>query len=303
MIGKGTINNYKVTDKLGSGDCGDVWRAVDITTGETAALKVFKDSTQTYETEVTALERVTHPRVVRMQAHSDAGEFKAPGEDLTTVSYIAMNLAPHGELFSYVARAVKMRKTEGLPEPVVRAYTRQLLEAVAACHGAGVAHRDIKLDNLLLDADFQLLLTDFGLAACENIDQLLSPGGRTNTAAPEVVRGDQYDGRLADVFSIGVVVYSMRTGTPPFRLATMVDNYYKVFKTDPARYWRLQTSALQNQGVFTRDFCAFLEKLLTHDPRQRPTCETALRLPWLQGPTADSHELRREMEQWTGVSS
>lgn len=299
MIGKGTINNYKASEKLGSGDCGDVWRAVDVTTGESVALKVFKDSQQTYETEVAALERVFHPRVVGMKAHSRQGEFKATDEELTTVSYIALDLAPHGELFSYVAKAVKARRNQGLPEPVVRAYTRQLLEAVTACHAVGVAHRDIKLDNLLLDAEFQLLLTDFGLAAIEHVDQLLSPGGRTNTTAPEVVRGDQYDGRLADVFSIGVVAYLLRTGTPPFRLATLVDNYYKVFKTDSARYWRLQTNALQNKGVFTRDFCAFLEKLMVHDPHQRPSCEEALRLPWLQGPTADSQELRREMEQWT----
>lgn len=300
MFAKGSINNYKTAELLGSGDCGDVWKATDQTTGQKVALKLFKREVQvaTYDVEVSALRAVSHPRVVRLLAHGESEEYKSDSGELSCVSFIAMELAANGELYSYVKKATEAQKTEALSERVTRAYVKQLLEALAACHRAGVAHRDLKLDNFLLDADFQLVLTDFGLAATDNIGNLLGYEGKTISRAPEILRGDVYDGTKTDVFACGVAAFSLRTGSIPFRQAAPTDVYYNTLKTDPAKYWRLQSKAFKNPSLFSQDFCDFLQKLMAHDPKQRLSVEEALAHPWLQGETATTLELRREIQQW-----
>lgn len=123
-----------------------------------------------------------------------------------------MELVPGGELFTYVD------ERKGLDEPETVYIFRQIVSALLYCHRLLICHRDLKPENILLDRhDLSVKLIDFGMAALQPQGRLLStPCGSPHYAAPEVVSSKPYDGTQADVWSCGVILYVMLTGTTPF---------------------------------------------------------------------------------------
>lgn len=93
---------------------------------------------------------------------------------------------------------------------------RQLVSALKYMHGSGVVHRDVKLENILIDDDFNIKLADFGFSSYKNINCLDSFVGTRTYLAPEVKANVVYDGRKADVFSAGVVLFALANGIFPF---------------------------------------------------------------------------------------
>ena len=142
---------------------------------------------------------------------------------------IVMECCPEGDLFSLVSR-------EGqLDEALVKDITRQLISAIKHIHSKGIAHRDVKLENILLEtigSSLRIKLADFGLARpfytkteegsgsgqSSGVQMLHTRCGSEEYAAPEVIRGLSYDGRLTDTWSVGIVIYACLFGTLPFKL-------------------------------------------------------------------------------------
>ena len=129
---------------------------------------------------------------------------------------IAYECAANGNLVSYLAG-------QGwLPEPVTRYYALSLIWAVLAIHKAEVSHRDLKLDNLVLDAGFNLKIIDFGLACSTSGDK--NSGfcvgselyGSQGYMAPELLMGVDYQPTMVDLFSIGVILFNLFIGRMPF---------------------------------------------------------------------------------------
>ncbi|KAF2810308.1 Pkinase-domain-containing protein, partial [Mytilinidion resinicola] len=126
--------------------------------------------------------------------------------------YLVMEYVQGGELFHYI------EEQGGLQEIEVVHLFRQIIAALLYCHRLHIHHRDLKPENILLDrTTFEIKLVDFGMAALQPVGQKLStPCGSPHYAAPEVIRFRAYDGGKADVWSCGVILYVMLTGTPPF---------------------------------------------------------------------------------------
>ncbi|KAF2499558.1 Pkinase-domain-containing protein [Lophium mytilinum] len=126
--------------------------------------------------------------------------------------YLVMEYVQGGELFHYI------EEQGGLQEIEVVHLFRQIIAALLYCHRLHIHHRDLKPENILLDrSTFEIKLVDFGMAALQPEGQKLStPCGSPHYAAPEVIRFRAYDGGKADVWSCGVILYVMLTGTPPF---------------------------------------------------------------------------------------
>ncbi|KAG8062802.1 hypothetical protein GUJ93_ZPchr0003g17526 [Zizania palustris] len=207
------LGKYELGRLLGRGTFAKVYHARSLAGGEAVAIKVLDKielaaagmATRVLR-EVTAMRRLRHPNVLRLH------------EVLATRSkmYLVMELAPGGDLLSRLASLPSRR----LPEHAARRVFLQLVSALIYCHARGVSHRDVKPQNVLLDADGNLKVSDFGLAA---LPDSLRDDGRLHTAcgtpafaAPEVLRRKAYDGAKADAWSCGVILFVLLAGHLPF---------------------------------------------------------------------------------------
>jgi BR serine/threonine kinase len=203
MAGKelDAIGPYVLERVIGSGTTGKVKLARNRETGESVAIKVISKSTFTHKPglqlkvrrEIGLMKVVSHPNILRL-----IDVLESPGH-----MYIVLEYAAHGELFDFlVAR-------EFLPEDVGLEFFRQITLAVEYLHAHGICHRDLKPENILLDNTNQIRIADFGFARWIRRDIAETSCGSPHYAAPEVIRGVHYDGRRADIWSLGVVLFAL----------------------------------------------------------------------------------------------
>lgn len=205
------LGKYRIDSVLGKGAMGVVYKAFDPWIERTVALKTIRkellaDSQQSelitrFKNEAQAAGRLHHPNIVTV---FDYGEDEAS-------AYIAMEFVEGTALDTLLAAG---RPT---PLPRVLAWMGDLLQGLDYAHSRGVVHRDIKPANLLITAAAQLKISDFGIARIDSstLTQAGSMVGTPSYMPPEQFRGDPVDGR-SDVFSAGIVLYQLLTGTRPF---------------------------------------------------------------------------------------
>ncbi|OIW07729.1 hypothetical protein TanjilG_11856 [Lupinus angustifolius] len=205
------LGKYQILRFLGRGSFAKVYQARSLIDGTTVAAKII-DKSKTVTTamepqivrEIDAMRRLQHhPNILRIN------EVMAT----KTKIYLIVEFAEGGELFSKIARHGK------LPEPHARRYFQQLVSALCYCHRHGVAHRDLKPQNLLLDADGNLKVSDFGLSALPeqlNDGLLRTTCGTPAYTAPEILARRSYDGAKADAWSCGLILFVLLVGHLPF---------------------------------------------------------------------------------------
>lgn len=203
--------------------------AINIETHEKVAIKILdKEKIQArnmgaqIKKEITIMKMVNHHHVVSVK-----DVFAT-----TTKIFIVLEFVGGGELFDKIANEGK------LSEEVARYYFRQLITGLEHCHSQNICHRDLKPENLLLDSDGNLKISDFGFSTLNigdadgngsNRAELLhTTCGTPNYVAPEVLGRDGYDGKKADVWSIGVILYVLLAGYLPFDENTMAALFHKI---------------------------------------------------------------------------
>ncbi|XP_022420992.1 serine/threonine-protein kinase BRSK2 isoform X9 [Delphinapterus leucas] len=125
--------------------------------------------------------------------------------------YLVLEHVSGGELFDYLVKKGRLTPKEA------RKFFRQIISALDFCHSHSICHRDLKPENLLLDEKNNIRIADFGMASLQVGDSLLETScGSPHYACPEVIRGEKYDGRKADVWSCGVILFALLVGALPF---------------------------------------------------------------------------------------
>jgi serine/threonine-protein kinase len=202
------VGGYTLDRLLGQGGFSWVFAARDAG-GAGAAVKVLKPRyaadpqfAARFRNEATVASALSHPRVIRIHAVGTEGD----------LSYFAMDLYPE-------SLAAVLQRAGPLPEARLIAVAIDIAEALSYAHGAGVVHRDIKVDNILLRDDGAAVLTDFGIARAAG--QVTSTGvnmtiGTPHYVSPEQAQGRPLDGR-SDLYALGVTLYKAATGELPFR--------------------------------------------------------------------------------------
>ncbi|HVS20575.1 MAG TPA: protein kinase [Pyrinomonadaceae bacterium] len=264
MIGQ-TLGNYKITHKLGAGGQGTVYKATDTKLGRTVVLKVLPAELTAKEANLKRFDRearlassLDHPNICTI---FDLDEAEG-------LHFIAMQ---HIEGRN-VRQLVNGRPLE--LESALR-IAIQVTDALAAAHARGIIHRDIKSSNVMVTDAGQVKVLDFGLAklldeteaATSGIHQtelteVGVPYGTATYAAPEQARGDRVDAR-ADIFSTGVLLYEMLTGTWPFRGKSTVDVRHAVIHDQS------ETLAEARPGQTPARLQQILDRAMAKEPRDR----------------------------------
>ncbi|KAK9182708.1 hypothetical protein WN944_025854 [Citrus x changshan-huyou] len=260
------LNRYQLGPLLGRGSFAKVHKAKSIVDGSIVAIKTIEKNNKFLDAamedrivrEVSAMRRLqNHPNVLKIQ------EVMAT----KTKIYLVMEYAAGGELFG------KLRRGR-LTESAARRYFQQLVSALHFCHQNGVAHRDVKPQNLLLDRDGNLKVSDFGLSALpEQIKNgmLHTACGTPAYTAPEVVARRGYDGAVADAWSCGVILFVLLAGYLPFDDSNLLAMYKKVNRRD-----------YQFPSFVSKPARSLIYQLLDPNPKTRMSIEKIMNISWFQ---------------------
>jgi serine/threonine protein kinase len=210
FAGRCVGNSYRLVRPIGQGATGTVWRGEDNASGEPVAVKLLHDSllrqprlVTRFVQERTILLMLRHPNVVRVR------DLFSVGETLGLV----MDLVDGGNLRDHLHRSRTVAPGEAAR------LSAQIAAALAEAHELGIIHRDLKPDNVLLDSDGQTRLTDFGIARILTLPSMTTPNavvGTPHYMAPEAFHGTT-PSAATDVYALGVLLYELVCGRPPYR--------------------------------------------------------------------------------------
>lgn len=191
-----------------------------------------------------------------------------------------MELAPYGN-FSDLIQKGKFCEDEKL----VRTYFHQLIAGIEYLHSKNVAHMDLKLSNLLLGYDYELKISDFD-SAYTNEDLMIIGRGTKNFRAPEVLLRDCSDPKAADIYSCGVLLFTLATGKFPYSENAQVGGYdlYELLISNKAAFWDAHLK-LQSKDSFSSEFKELFESLVRTEPAKRATIEEIKETKWYKGST------------------
>ncbi|KZT68953.1 Pkinase-domain-containing protein [Daedalea quercina L-15889] len=256
-------------EKLGEGAYGVVYRAVDLDSPTSSrnpdpkqyAVKVVLKAkphsrhSRLQRSEIAAHRRLSaHPNILTLHKVIEDGPYV----------YLVMDYCPGGDMFHHITE----RKTYGGRTELVKKVFVQILDAVQACHDQGIAHRDIKPDNVLCmnESGSRVVLADFGLSTSSERSATFGCGS-PYYISPETIGADfeyrPYDAKVADVWSLGITLVNMIAGRNPWTSATMDDQCFLRSMTKPGY--------LQKMLPISGEAAAILHRIFTYDPRLRIT--------------------------------
>ena len=250
------LGNYRLLRSLGRGASAEVYLGEHIHLGTFAAIKVLSDLIEGYRSddfrsEAQIIARLRHPHIVRVL---DFGvESNMP--------FLVMDYVPNGTL--------RQRYPQGtiLPLSAVVSYVKQIAQALQYAHDHKIIHRDVKPENMLLDINDQVLLSDFGISAIEHTTSQLTTLKRDSSSqagtpiymAPEQIQGNPHF--ASDQYALAVVVYEWLCGARPFAGELLAVMYQHVHTEPPSLHEKLSTISLGIEQVIL--------KALAKDPGQR----------------------------------
>lgn len=269
------IGPYIILKTLGHGSFSHVKLAVSSRDGSRVALKLLPKISATAPSapssqhhnahnEEHLLPTLSHPNIVRLLS-----TFSTPTHDILVLEY-----CPNGELYDLITKHPNQLNLH-----TIRRIFREIVSAVAYLHAHNIVHRDLKLENIVLDSSNTAKLTDLNLATVINPSQplLKTPCGSQEYAAPEIVQAQPYDGRKTDVWALGVILFALLTGELPFTVR-YGERPNKVLHRIARGDYRWPKGSKVNEEA--KDL---VSKMLCLNPSKRATVEDILGHPWLRG--------------------
>ncbi|GJJ77615.1 hypothetical protein EMPS_09974 [Entomortierella parvispora] len=267
------VGNYHLGEVIGQGTYGKVKLATHALTGQQVAVKIVAKAHAAIITrEIYHWRGLCHANIAHLH------------EVLTTESkiYLVTEYCPKGELLEALIR-------DGRCKPALaKRWFRQICLAIQYCHIRKIVHRDLKLENILLDNNNNIKLIDFGFTReCESKKLLESYCGSAAYTAPEIIVGKKYSGPEADIWSLGVILYTLLAGYLPFDDDNEKVVQDKIVDLDydlPAEF-------------FCKDAQDLIQGILKEDPNERLSIEQILNHPWWTPHSDDDEQEEAKDEQ------
>uniref|UniRef100_A0A670K080 BR serine/threonine kinase 1 n=1 Tax=Podarcis muralis TaxID=64176 RepID=A0A670K080_PODMU len=232
-------------------------------TGQKVAIKIVnreklsESVLMKVEREIAILKLIEHPHVLKLH---DVYENKK-------YLYLVLEHVSGGELFDYLVKKGRLTPKEA------RKFFRQIVSALDFCHSYSICHRDLKPENLLLDEKNNIRIADFGMASLQVGDSLLETScGSPHYACPEVIKGEKYDGRRADMWSCGVILFALLVGALPFD----DDNLRQLLE-------KVKRGIFHMPHFIPPDCQNLLRGMIEVEPEKRLSLEQIQKHPWFLG--------------------
>ena len=283
-------NNYYLIKKLGKGSTSSVFLGFSPKdpNHKLYSFKLIKPTNineTLFKKEVSILSNLNHKNILHIYKSGESIIKKSKKEE-KKVYYIIEEFMQYGELLNYIYL------TNGFGETYGRIIFSSLLDAVEYLHNNNIVHRDIKADNIMLNSNLEIKLVDFGFATNSlknnnliniNSENNIEKGklntflGTPNYAAPELHLKIPYYGKSNDIFSLGVTLFIIVTGTLPFKLPLPNDPLYQfIFKNDYIGFW------IKRKLNLSQSFMELFESLVAFDYSQRPTISESKCSKWMK---------------------
>jgi len=273
-MGRERLGKYKLKETIGLGSFGKVKRATNTATNGVVAVKIMNKKKLRKQQGLVELVRQEVAHMKLLPAHDHIITLLEVLESDTHI-YLVMECATNGELYQRVL------SDGAFSDEQARNYWRQLLAGLEYVHSQKICHRDLKLENLLLDPNDTLKISDFGLSVLRqeyhNHKELMAIAGTPNYIAPEIIAGRGYDGFKADIWSAGVCLYGILAGYLPFDTGKDVKKLFKLISQGEVKY----------PERFHNDAVDLLTGILQTNPAERFTLRDCIAHRW----TNDGHEL------------
>ncbi|XP_068450421.1 aurora kinase A [Clinocottus analis] len=257
-----SLENFDIGRPLGKGKFGNVYLARERQSKFILALKVlFKKQLEKagvehqLRREVEIQSHLRHPNILRLYGYF---------HDSSRV-YLILEFAPKGELYS------ELQRCGSFPEARSATYIMELADALNYCHSKKVIHRDIKPENLLLGANGELKIADFGWSVHTPSSRRSTLCGTLDYLPPEMIEGKTHDEKV-DLWSLGVLCYEFLVGKPPFETKSHEETYRKISRVE------YTYPAQANISAGAKDLVA---RLLKHNPMHRLPIQGVLSHPWV----------------------
>ncbi|KAL4502205.1 hypothetical protein ABPG72_000440 [Tetrahymena utriculariae] len=260
-------NTYKIERKIGDGCSSVVYLAKEmdelnnILSNNLIAIKKFKKRKEHHfesEHKILSLINGQHPNIIKIQSINPSK------------MEIQSDYCPNGDLLDFLIKRGALRESQA------RFFFKGVSKAVQFLQQRNICHRDLKLENILLDASFNPVVIDFAFATF-NKPNLNDFVGTDGYQAPEIILKYPYCGFAADNFSLGVMLFEMIMGKPPFQHAKLDQGLYKKFTQENVEYWEV-FKKYQSPSNEVKDL---INKLLESEPVNRISIDDVQQHPWL----------------------
>ncbi|KAK9450472.1 uncharacterized protein V1518DRAFT_413933 [Limtongia smithiae] len=257
-----TVGNYKIAHLIGKGSFGKVYLATHKLTGAVVVLKSAEKSDLNLAREIHHYRQLLHPHIARLYEVIVT----------ETLVWLVLEYCPGDELYEYLLRK------GALPTEQVQRIFAQLCGAVAYIHTRDIVHRDLKLENILMDkGNRSVKLCDFGFTReCEPKRFLQTLCGTMCYAAPEMVKGIKYLGQAVDVWSLGIILYALLVGELPFDDDDDIRTRYRISNEEP-----------NYPDTIPEDALYLLKSMLDKDATKRPSSTDILQHPFIAQHSSD----------------
>ena len=296
-------NEYDIISSLGEGNTSKVYLIrSQQDPSKKYALKLIRDeflkrdesSLLSVQQEIQILKSLQHPHIINCIAYGSDGVVQKPsGRVIDNLVYIMLEFVAGGLLFDLC------QTLGGMGEDAGRYFLKQMLCTLDYIQNKGIVHRDLKLENILVDDQMNLKVADFGFATYKKIDRLRSYRGTMTYMAPEIKEGRVYNGKQIDIFSTGVILFIIVNGIFPFKEAKRDEYFYKMLlKGQYDLYWKKVGGTHLSQ-----EFKSLMQRFFSVDGKDRPTLEDLKNDPWFKKPFSYKMTKQNIMERLQTVRS
>lgn len=290
-----SYQNLSVTKQLSKGKY-PVFLTTSKTNLKNYVMKIFTDDVNNaniHFNNEAYFKSLNHPNLIKV-LHSEENITTAHNGKFIKASYILSEYAPHGDFFDFI-----VNNQDQIDEKLIRTYFRQLIEGLEYLHTMGISHLDLKPENLLLGADFNLKIADFDLSHIAGDNKILGKG-TANYRGPEFYNSEspklQHETiHASDIYSAGIILFVFKSGG---MLPYLEDhpiygqNMIELMDRKSGRFWAKHCEVQEkSKEFFDSDFKRLFHKMVKADPKERASIQKIKKSEWYNGPVYNPSEL------------